>query len=196
MSGSRNAAGAGESFRARWLEAAATTFSKALDAGVADTLASYLEEFHAFRAFTPDTLAVLDAPDAIDFLVGNGLPEDAAPYLSLPRAPGPFCTLGAVWPVGDRADLSGLLFVYNDGNGNAICCERGTTQVLWLDHETEFRQRVYVNATMEIFAEFLLAYLRQAVHLPVNADLQSLDADAFAPGAFWAIHWHEKGPSA
>jgi hypothetical protein len=183
------------SFRERWLADASQAFPRARAAGVADDLEAYLEEFHRLRGFRPDDLAQVPLDGAtITFLLTNGLPESAPPYLSLEPPGRLFRPLAEAWDVlGRGGSVPPLLSLYVDGAGNAVGIDRRDSAVVWLDHEAPFTAPVYVNGDLVLFAEFLLAAQRRGLQLPIDPSLEQLDPRAFDADSFWVREYGARG---
>jgi hypothetical protein len=180
----------GASFRERWLADAALGFPDAQEAGVAQDLRTYLDEFHRFRTFRAEDLARASLNEStVSFLLFNGLPEDAPPFLSLERERCVLRPLPDVWPTRKSSDLSHFLCLYVDNCGDPICIDRRDSTIVWLDHEVEFGVRRYVNGSVALFAEFLLAAQRRCLGLPDVEPPQALEPRAMQPGSFWAAQF-------
>jgi hypothetical protein len=162
---------------------------------VADDIDAYLEEFCSLRDFRAEDLTQLPLhEEAITFLLANGLPTDAAPYLSLAHARTIFRPLSDVWNTPDSGGvLANFLCLYSDGAGNPICVDRRDSTVVWLDHDDHFASSSYVNSGLVTFSEFLLAAQRRTSQLPVDPALEVLDPRAFRDEAFWVRQYGPGG---
>lgn len=177
-------------FSERWKRKAATRFADAQRAGVAQDLDSFLDEFYRLRRFTPDELGHLDlSTDARRFLTEEGLPEDAAPFLSLEPKSNLLQPVLVQWRCSDdrrRVRLATCFSLYSDGSGNPICLDiAGHGSLLWFDHETELSRERYVNASVIQLAEFLLLRMVDPNARDHRSRYAEIDPDALLPGTFW-----------
>jgi hypothetical protein len=177
-------------FSDRWNQKAATLFADAHRAGIADNFDSFLEEFFRLRRFTSDELAPLDLPgDAMRFLTEEGLPVDAAPFLSLQSESILLRPVIEQWACRDndrRARLTTCFSLYSDGSGNPICLDTARQgALLWFDHETELAGECYVNASVNLLAEFLLLRMGAADKASPMSAYAEVESNALLPGTFW-----------
>ena len=126
-------------------------------------------------------------------LISDGdatLPADAAPFLSFKqfsRKPRIWELYGPMssWTDEDRQRLAPFRVIGSDGEGNPLCLLEDRS-VCWLDHEARFRARKFVNSSVPLLAECLLAYLCKGDTLALKAQIASIDPAAIAPGTFWS----------
>jgi hypothetical protein len=131
--------------------------------------------------------------EAVRFLVEEGLPVDAAPFLGLQPKQYLLRPVLQVWPfqipLGERRTrLDRCFSIFSDGSGNPICLDVGRRgELVWLDHETELLAERWVNSSVQHFAEFLLLRLadRSARDL---SPYEVIDPKAVRPGTFWHVH--------
>jgi hypothetical protein len=177
-------------FSERWNRKAATRFADAQRAGVALDLGSFLDEFYRLRRFTSDELAHLDlSSDALRFLTDEGLPEDAAPFLSLQPRSNLLRPVLEQWHCSDehrRVRLATCYSLYSDGSGNPICLDIARHgSLLWFDHETELARECYVNQSVMHLAEFLLLRMVDPNIQNPTTRYAGIEPDALLPGTFW-----------
>src|SRR4051794_38639060 len=119
-------------FSDRWNEEAARGFPSAQATGVASNLDDFLKEFHGLRRFTAAEVSPVPLlTDVARFLIEEGLPEEAAPFLSLEREGRLLRPVVNIWPIANStsqrmARLERCYSLYSDGSGNPICID--TTQ--------------------------------------------------------------------
>lgn len=103
----------------------------------------------ALYCFSTDELSGCDIPESAKrFLQSAGLPSEAAPFLS-------FQPIRLDW-LGPRSEE--FYGVGSDGAGNPLAID--ADGAIWLiDHEAPDR-RMFVNSSVEVLAESLLAYRR------------------------------------
>jgi SUKH-4 immunity protein len=118
------------------------------------------------------------------------LPTEAAPFVCFedaerqPRILEVFGPDGS-WTARDRKRLAQYRMIGSDGAGNPICIEVKTGAVWVLDHDDYFRSRQFVNTSVALLAECLLACMGETDSARLLAAIKKLDRPAAAKGAFW-----------
>jgi hypothetical protein len=113
---------------------------------------------------------------------GTFLPRSAAPFVSFSEAEGKH-------PQGDcyggALDPEVFTLIGSDGSGNPICEELSTGKVYLLDHDNSFNIDSFVNSSVALLAECLLAFLGE--HDPKEAaqKITAIDPEATKDGTFW-----------
>jgi hypothetical protein len=120
------------------------------------------------------------------------LPRDTAPCLTfdmVQEMPAVWEVFGpaAHWSSSDRLRLSGYRVLGSDGAGNPICVESDSGLVWLLDHEDHFKTRQFVNTSVPLLAECLLAYLGETSQARFQAAVSAIDPKAIGHKSFW---WH------
>jgi hypothetical protein len=149
--------------------------------------------------FAPEGMASAPVPDETRaFLQVAGLPAEAAPFLSF--EPGDLSWLQADDLV---PDLASYLAIGSDGEGSPFVVD-GSGIVWLIDHEAPSR-RSYVNSSVHLLAECLLAYREVVVETitiggedafldervpealigSLAARIETADASALGAGTFW-----------
>lgn len=181
-------------FSERWLAEAAKGFAAASAAGLSSTLNDFMQNFRALRRFAPEQVsAVALSPEVARFLVEEGLPEDAAPWLALERTTHVLRPIAEVWRLAAddprRAALSQCYALYTDGYGNPLVIDIARHgAVLLLDHESGLRDLCYVNASPIALAECLLLRMQAMPQAEALRAIAAFDEAATAPGTFWHTH--------
>lgn len=179
-------------FSERWTAEAANRFEPARAAGVAATLDDFLQTFHRLRRFGVDRLLGIPLPpDSVRWLVEEGLPEEAAPWLGLESATNVLRPIGEVWPLlpRDAERLSHSYSLYTDGSGNPIVIDTQRHGALFLlDHESGLAEVCFVNASVIALAESLLIRMKPIPFEQMLLAIAALDQPATAPGTFWHTH--------
>ncbi len=75
-----------------------------------------------------------------------------------------------------------------DGAGNPVCIEEPSGCIWVLDHEDNFRSRLFMNSGISCLAESLLAYMGESDAERFREAIRAIDARALSEGTFW---WHE-----
>jgi hypothetical protein len=177
-------------FSERWNQKAATRFADAQRAGVAQDVDSFLQEFYSLHRFEPHQLAQLHLSEAARRLMTDeGLPVDAAPFLSLQAPANLLRPVIELWPCSDdhrNARLANCFSLYSDGSGNPICIDTSRQgSLIWFDHETELAHECYVNASVVELAEFMLLRMVDPNHQPPLSMYADVDPKAVLPATFW-----------
>ena len=158
-----------------------------------------------FVHYEPVMFAGIAVPqESRAFLLTAGLPRIAPPFLTFdPPKPRPLPTVAELYPPPDDA-LNRYWSLGSDGEGNPICLEDGTGQVVLLEHDNHFA-RVFVNRSVPAFAKSLLVHQRFCTQVMerygsmafLNGDYSAesvqrlkeqfaeIDAGAVEPGCFW-----------
>jgi hypothetical protein len=132
-----------------------------------------LDEFYSFPEsyLTAYALSQVDA----NFLCSVGLPKQASPFLSFTDysegidIPEGYCPIGA------------------DGSGNHIFIERGSGNVVLLDHDFEMN-RVFINGSLIQFAECLCLYQEHLTTESIShcfAAMREIDKALEAENSWW-----------
>ncbi|WP_459749120.1 SUKH-4 family immunity protein [Pseudomonas sp. 3A(2025)] len=136
-----------------------------------------------FVVYERDLLASLAVQDA-DFLVEQGLPCDAAPFLSFAAYTEAQRTHRlSVFGIGDDYFPIG-----HNGSGDVLAIERSSREVVYLNHDFN-NERVFINSTLLQFAECLCIFQE---HLRDNrmafclTEIERIDPAAARPGTMWA----------
>lgn len=121
------------------------------------------------------------------------LPDSAAPCVTFNEATRPVPVWevfgpASAWSPADRGRLGQYCMIGSDGAGNPICVEQGTGAVVLLDHEDRFLTRQFVNTSVRVLAECLLAYMGEQDPERFRAAVRGIDPAAMAERSFW---WHE-----
>jgi hypothetical protein len=181
-------------FSERWRTEAANGFAAARDAGVASTLDAFLQDFRALRRFPPNDVRELRlSAEFSRFLVEEGLPEEAAPWVALESSKRVLRPISQIWPLSLDArrdvELEHCYSLYTDGSGNPIVINRARDGALTLlDHEASLKEVCYVNASVIAFAECLLIRMKALSRHEMIRAIGTLDPDAIVPGTFWHTH--------
>lgn len=140
-----------------------------------------LADLFAFQRHPLETLPAWLAPHARRLLSEQGLPRQAAPYLSFFDAERAI-EVSALLPEPGRA-------LGHDGGGNVLAVDAASGEVVLWDHDNG-DARMFVNRDLLRFAECLCEFpygveSRQAFLQAVA----EIDPDAVAEGAFWASEY-------
>jgi SUKH-4 immunity protein len=119
------------------------------------------------------------------------LPSKAAPFVSFEQAedrPRIWEVFGAKekWSASEKKRVGGYRMIGSDGCGNPICVEDGTGVVWMLDHEDYFRTRQFVNSSVHLLAECLLACMGERRPSRLLGAIEKLESPAAAKNSFWA----------
>ena len=109
------------------------------------------------QRFPKRAVAALPIPEEDkEFLLGAGLPEEAAPFLcfDIPTS-GALPTVAQAWD--QPAAFRRYRVLGSDDSGNPIAIDEQGGEVVCLDHERRFA-RVLMNTSIRQLAESLLAY--------------------------------------
>ncbi len=118
------------------------------------------------------------------------LPTEAAPFLSFDeaeRGPRLWVVFGPKdsWSAADKKRVAGYRVIGSDGCGNPICLEDGTGFVWMLDHEDHFSTRRFVNSSVSLLAESLLACIGERKASRLLAAIKKIDPPGAAKKSFW-----------
>ena len=149
-----------------------------------DQVPELKERLSEFVYFARETLVAHGVGDlAADFLSDGGLPQDAAPFLTF-----------AAYSEQQLAQLHevygmprGIFPLGANGSGDPLGVELSSQAIVFLNHDANM-ERVFVNSSMQQFAESLLCYqllLRQGKAHELLERLQSIDPPATRAGTMW-----------
>ncbi|WP_312735555.1 SUKH-4 family immunity protein [Stenotrophomonas sp.] len=166
------------------VRAVLTHFEEMLTARLPAVPAELLEEapdladLFAFQRYSLETLPAWLGPHARRLLSEQGLPRQAAPYLSFFDAERAV-EVSALLPEPGRA-------LGHDGGGNVLAIDAASGEVVLWDHDNG-DARMFVNRDLLRFAECLceFPYGAQSRQAFLQAVAQ-IDPGAVAEGAFWA----------
>jgi len=118
------------------------------------------------------------------------LPLSAGPFLDFKEAqemPYIFDVYGRAsdWPASTRKRLTNYWMLGSDGCGNPICMSARNGAIWMLDHEDHFKTRQFVNSSVALLAECLLAYMGENDPAALLASVHHLDRPAAKKGTFW-----------
>lgn len=121
---------------------------------------------------------------------GGILPDEAAPFLTFDQAeimPRLWKMFGPKdkWSTADKKLVDQYRMIGSDSSGNPICIEDETGLVWMLDHEDNFRTRQFVNSSVSLLADCLLACMGEQDRYNLLAAIKKLDLPAAAKNAFW-----------
>lgn len=133
-----------------------------------------LDEFHLFDSNLRGA-KLLKSYD-LDHLVSVGMPSQASPFLSFGSYPDWEYEADKYFPIGA------------DGSGSNLCIDLSNGEVVLLDHDWGMK-RVFINSSLEAFAECLCIYqeslrnecINNCMGLMCNADRKLLNS-----GEWWA----------
>ncbi|MCS3418648.1 hypothetical protein M2399_003823 [Pseudomonas sp. BIGb0450] len=138
------------------------------------------DEFVVYEAGEFCSLAAQDA----QFLVKQGLPRDAAPFLSFEAySAGEIAHRLTVYGISEDHFLLG-----HNGSGDALAIDRRTREVVSFNHDFN-NERVFINSTLMLFAQCLCIFqehLRDSTIERCLAEIERVDPAAAAPSAMWA----------
>ena len=141
-----------------------------------------LDEFVQFDpSVVPSSLRTDDA----DFLVTQGLPRDAAPFLN-------FCAYSQ-FKLAEVREVFGVpdshFPIGHNGSGDVIAVDSTTGQVVYFNHD-DHNARVLINSSLRQFADSLCIYQehhnKRAIEGARSAIL-AIDPAALQQGAMWQI---------
>lgn len=139
-----------------------------------------LGEFVAYRYGNLSSLAAQDAA----FLVNQGMPRDAAPFLSFEAYSEP--------QVNQRRVVFGIDADYfplgHNGSGDVLAIGCRNREIVYFNHDFD-NARVFINSTLAQFAECLCVYqahLRDDRMNSCLAQIARVDGAAALPGTMWA----------
>ncbi|MFL1501073.1 SUKH-4 family immunity protein [Pseudomonas sp. O64] len=139
-----------------------------------------LDEFIFWEA---GQLPVMPEEDA-EFLVKQGLPDGAAPFLSFAVYSDTEATRRRmIFGVADHYFPLG-----HTGSGDVLALDCQTREVVYFNHDFN-NQRVFINATLPLFAQCLCVFqqhLRDNTMARCLDEIGRIDPLAAAPGSLWA----------
>ncbi|QJI38584.1 SUKH-4 family immunity protein [Pseudomonas sp. ADAK13] len=138
-----------------------------------------LGEFVVYEAGQVSALAPQDS----QFLLKQGLPRDAAPFLSFEAY--------SASQIAHRLTVYGLSNDYfplgHNGSGDVLAIDRRSREVVCFNHDFD-NERVFINATLMQFAQCLCLFqehLRDGRIDRCLAEIERVDPAAAVPGAMW-----------
>lgn len=139
-----------------------------------------LDEFVVYARSELSSIAAQDA----DFLVEQGLPCDAAPFLSFAAYTESQRT--------HRLSVFGLCDDYfpigHNGSGDIVAIDRVSREIVYLNHDFN-NERVLINSTLLQLAECLCVFqehLRDNTMAFCLTQIERIDPAAAVPGTMWA----------
>jgi hypothetical protein len=135
-----------------------------------------------FVVFDADTVASLAEEDA-EFLTTQGLPCDAAPFLSFYAY--------SEDEVAQRLEVFSLaeniLPLGHNGSGDILALDKNTREVVNFNHDAD-NLRIFINSTLPKFAESLCVYQEHQNSKSMHqclADIAAVDSMAAQNGCMW-----------
>lgn len=139
-----------------------------------------LDEFVAYKAGQVCSLAPLDA----ELLVEQGLPRDAAPFLSFEAY--------SSSQIAHRLMVYGISEDYfplgQNGSGDVLAMDLRSREVVYFNHDFD-NARVFINSTLVLFAQCLCIFqehLRDSTMERCLVEIARVDSAAAVPGTMWA----------
>ena len=136
-----------------------------------------------FIFWEPGQLPLMAEEDA-EFLVEQGLPDSAAPFLSFAVYSGTEATRRrTIFGVADHYFPLG-----HTGSGDVLALDSQTREVVYFNHDFN-NQRVFINATLQLFAQCLCVFqqhLRDSTMARCLDEIGRIDPVAAAAGSMWA----------
>ncbi|MGR3885689.1 SUKH-4 family immunity protein [Pseudomonas sp. 1152_12] len=137
----------------------------------------------AFIFWEARQLPLMAEPDA-EFLVKQGLPESAAPFLSF--------SVYSETEATRRRTIFGVADHYfplgHTGSGDVLALDCQSGEVVYFNHDFN-NERVFINTALLLFAQCLCVFqqhLRDNTMARCLADIERIDPAAAAPGTMWA----------
>ncbi|MDQ0070541.1 hypothetical protein J2W34_002326 [Variovorax boronicumulans] len=142
------------------------------------------EQLSKFVQFDRETLVVRGIDQsAADFLAEGGLPQDAAPYLNFNAY-----SEQELKDLYDLYEMPKEIFpIGANGSGDPLGIEISSQAIVFLNHDANM-QRVFINSSIQQFAQSLLCYqqlLKQGQGHELLERLQSIDPVATKAGSMW-----------
>lgn len=139
--------------------------------------------FDEFVVYERSRLGAI-APQDADFLVDQGLPCDAAPFLSFAAySEAEIAHRRSVYAIADHYFPLG-----HNGSGDVVALDGLNREVVYLNHDFD-NERVFINTTLTLFAQCLCIFQE---HMRDNrlawclAEIERVDPAAAVPGTMWA----------
>lgn len=152
-------------------------------ASLPETPADLDLHFDEFVLFDPESLPDRLAGEDSSLLAAQGLPRDAAPFLSFYAYSQP--------EIEFRVQIFGLSESYfpigQNGSGDVVAIDMDSRHVIFFNHD-RYNERVFINSSLPQFAESLCIYqehlTKEAMHNCLDA-IAIIDSRAADPGSMW-----------
>lgn len=139
-----------------------------------------LDEFVVYEAGQVCSLAPQDA----ELLVKQGLPRDAAPFLSFEAY--------SSSQIAHRLMVYGISEDYfplgQNGSGDVLAIDRRSREVVYFNHDFD-NARVFINSTLVLFAQCLCIFQEHLLDSTMErclVEIARVDSAAAVPGTMWA----------
>lgn len=139
--------------------------------------------FDEFVLFDPESLPDRLAREDSSLLTAQGLPCDAAPFLSFYACSQP--------EIESRVQIFGLpescFPIGHNGSGDVIAIDMDSRHIIFFNHD-RYNERVFINSSLPQFAESLCIYqehlTKETMHNCLDA-IATIDSRAADHGSMW-----------